>query len=63
MSDDKVISFTPPGRIEDPLTELLRAGARQLLEQAVEAELEAFLAGYAELKSEDGRRTAARSPG
>jgi transposase-like protein len=60
MSEDKVISFTPPGQIDDPLTEVLRAGARQLLEQAVEAELEAFLAAYAELKTEDGRQRLVR---
>jgi transposase-like protein len=57
MSEDKVISF---GQIDDPLTEVLRAGARQLLEQAVEAELEAFLAAYAELKTEDGRQQLVR---
>ena len=60
MSEDKVISFTPPGQIDDPLTEVLRAGARQLLEQAVEAELEAFLAAYADLKTEDGRQRLVR---
>ena len=56
MSEDKVISFTPPGQIDDPLTEVLRAGARQFMEQAVEAELEAFLAAYADFKTEDGRQ-------
>ena len=48
--EDKVISFTRPGQIDDPLTKGLPTGARQLLEQTVEAELDAFLAAYAELK-------------
>ena len=46
--------------VDGPLTEVLRAGARQLLEQAVEAELEAFLAAYAERKTEDGRQRLVR---
>jgi len=60
MSDDTVISFTAPGQIDDPLTEVLRSGARQLLEQAIEAELEAFLAAYADLKTQDGRQRLVR---
>ena len=41
--------------VDDPLTEVLRAGARQLLAQAVELEVEAFLAERADLKLPDGR--------
>ena len=41
--------------IDDPLTDVLRAGARRLLAQAVEVEAEAFLAGMQELKLPDGR--------
>ncbi len=40
---------------DDPLTDVLRAGARRLLAQAVELEAEAFLAGMRELKLPDGR--------
>ena len=40
---------------DDPLTDVLRAGARRLLAQAVELEAEAFLAGMQELKLPDGR--------
>jgi putative transposase len=39
----------------DPLTDVLRAGARRLLAQAVELEAEAFLAGMRALKLPDGR--------
>jgi hypothetical protein len=36
--------------IDDPLTNILRAGARQLLAQAVEIEVETFLATVKDLK-------------
>ena len=60
MTEDTVISFPQPGQIDDPLTEVLRAGARQLLQQAVEAEVVAFLAAYGEEKTADGRQRVVR---
>ena len=60
MTDDTVVSFPQPGPIDDPLTEVLRAGARQLLQQAVEAEVSAFLAAYGEETTEDGRQRVVR---
>ena len=50
-----VIRLRQPDAIDDPLTEVLRAGARQLLAQAVELEVEVFLAERAGLKLPDGR--------
>jgi len=50
-----VVRLRQPEEIDDPLTEVLRAGARQLLAQAVELEVEAFLAERADLKLLDGR--------
>ena len=45
MTKDTVVAFrTPDGFSPDPLTDLLRQGARDLIAQAVEAELSAFLA-------------------
>src|SRR5438094_897195 len=41
--------------IDDPLTEVLRAGARRLLAQAVEFEAEAFLTAMQDLRLPDGR--------
>jgi transposase-like protein len=40
---------------EDPLTELLRSGARKLIAEAVEAELQDFLIQFAELRDQQGR--------
>ena len=50
-----VVRLRQPDGVDDPLTEVLRAGARQLLAQAVELEVEAFLAERADLKLSDGR--------
>jgi len=50
-----VVRLRQPDQIDDPLTDVLRAGARRLLAQAVELEAEAFLAGMRELKLPDGR--------
>ena len=44
MEDDNVVSLKLPGEIDDPLSEVLRDGARSLLMQAVEAEVSVFLA-------------------
>lgn len=61
MADDSVVRFGTPESVEDPLTELLRSGARQLLEQAVEAELAELLAGYAEQRDGQGRAMVVRN--
>src|SRR5713101_8604942 len=44
-----------PDEIDDPLTNILRSGARQLLAQAVENEPAAFLDAMKDLKLADGR--------
>lgn len=57
MKDDTILQLTDPAGISpDPLTEILRKGARDLLAQAVEAELCALLARHAHLKDTAGRR-------
>jgi putative transposase len=50
-----VVRLRQPDEIDDPLTEVLRAGARRLLAQAVELEAEAFLTSMRDLKLPDGR--------
>ena len=62
MYEDTVVSFSHPDRvsIEDPLTQALRSGARRLLADAVEAEVEAFIAEHADLSDEAGRRRVVR---
>lgn len=53
--DNDVVRLRQPDEIDDPLTAILRAGARRLLEQAIEAEVETFLATVKDLKLPDGR--------
>jgi putative transposase len=55
-----VVGLHQPGEIVDPLTEILRAGARQLLAQAIEIEAEAYLASMRDLKLPDGRERLVR---
>lgn len=48
MFENKVVPLRQKDEIDDPLTEILRAGAKRLIEQAVEAEFAAFLEPQAE---------------
>ncbi len=61
MSKDSVVEFRTPEVIEDPLTELLRQGAKRLIQQAIEAELEEMLAHYAQVRDAQGRRAVVRN--
>jgi transposase-like protein len=60
VSETNVFKLSQPGTFADPLTEVLRNGARSLLAQAVEAEVAAFLAGHAEARTADGRQRLVR---
>jgi putative transposase len=51
----------PENEETDPLHALLRAGARELIAQAVEAELASFLEGVAGQRLEDGRQAVVRN--
>jgi putative transposase len=61
MSNDSVIGLHRPELIEDPLTELLRSGAKRLIKQAVEAELADLLASYAGQTDTGGRAAVVRN--
>ena len=52
---------TPEATINDPLTELLRVGAKNLIAQAVEAELATLLAKHEDNKLNDGRHAVVRN--
>jgi putative transposase len=54
-SDSTVVPLRQPDTIEDPLTSILRSGARRLLAQAIEAEAEAFLTTMKGVQLPDGR--------
>jgi putative transposase len=54
VSDANVVKLLQPGSFADPLTEVLRSGARALLAQAIEAEVAEFLAKHFDLKTASG---------
>ena len=60
MTQDNIVKLSQPGTFSDPLTEVLRDGARALLAQAVEAEVAGFLGGYADKLTDDGHRRVVR---
>ncbi|MFC3141417.1 IS256 family transposase, partial [Psychromarinibacter halotolerans] len=57
MEDDTTITpFHQPGSVIDPLTEIARDGARQMLAAALKAEAASFVAQFAEERLPDGRQ-------
>jgi putative transposase len=60
MIQDRVLKLIQPGEFSDPLTEVLRNGARALLAQAIDAEVAAFLGSHADKRAEDGRQRLVR---
>ena len=64
MTQDNLVKFKTPETSEnfnDALSELLRQGARQIIAQAVESELNEFLSQYQELRDESGRQGVVRN--
>jgi putative transposase len=60
VTETNVFQLSQPGSFADPLTEVLRDGARALLAQAVEAEVAALLSVHADKLTEDGRQRLVR---
>ena len=62
MSKHSAVAFPPPQAASaDPLTEVLRQGARRLLAQTIEAEVETLLACDADERDEQGRQAVVRN--
>jgi putative transposase len=59
-SNTTVVPLRQPDEVDDPLTAVLRSGARRLLAQAVEAEAAAFLAAMKGVSLPDGRERLVR---
>jgi transposase-like protein len=60
MNDDNVLPLIQPGQVDDPLTNVLRDGAAKLLACAIEAEVEAHLTAYRDLKLPNGHQRIVR---
>jgi putative transposase len=59
-TDSSILHFPHPAEADDPLTSILRDGARRLLAQAIEAEAAAFLAAMQGERLADGRARVVR---
>jgi len=60
VTDSNVFKLSQPGTLSDPLTEVLRSGARALLAQAIAAEVAGFLGSHADKLTDDGRQRLVR---
>jgi putative transposase len=60
VTQDNIVKLSQPGTFSDPLTEVLRDGARALLAHAVEAEVAGFLGVHADKLTDDGHRRVVR---
>ena len=60
MNENSVVSLRQKDEIDDPLTEILRTGARRLITRAVEVEFDTFLALNCDLALPDGRQRVVR---
>lgn len=62
MKHDSVVELKKKEQfIEDPITDILRKGARHLLAQALEAEVELFIRQFDEMRDEQGRQRIVRN--
>lgn len=61
MPKHNVVSFTDRDSIADPISELIRSGARELIAKAIDAELQELLAQYADLKTDTGHVAVVRN--
>ncbi len=61
MKKDNVISLEKPAENSDSLTEMLQAGAKELLTKAVQSELSEFLSQYQDVIDEQGRQCVVRN--
>jgi transposase-like protein len=64
VKEDNLVEYRNPGialPVADALTEILRCGAGELLQQAVEAEVAEVIARYQALKDERGRQRIVRN--
>src|SRR4051812_26533199 len=63
IKEDSVVALPRPGSsvADDPLLAVLREGAKRMLMQAIEVEVEAFLTTYADQTDDRGRHRVVRN--
>ena len=58
--DTTILPFRQSERVDDPLTEIVREGARRMLAEALVAEADAFVSSFGEERLTDGRQRIVR---
>ena len=61
MRESNVVELSSREGLSDPMTGLLRSGARALIQRAVEIELEEYMAQYAVRRTADGKAGVVRN--
>ena len=61
MSKDSVVELRKPEEVRDAFTSFIRQGAQRLIAEAVQAELEQFLVGFAGRSDDSGRCAVVRN--
>ena len=62
MEENKIVALETPGAAsKDALTDVLRQGAWRMLAQAIEVEVESFVAAHEHLRDKEGRRQVIRN--
>ncbi len=61
MSKNNIVELAGRAELTDPLTALLLQGARDLIQQAVEAELAEYMQRFQGRRTEDGRAAVVRN--
>lgn len=61
MKEDRtILPFRQSEKIDDPLTEIAREGARRMFAEALVADADTFIAGFSEERLADGRHRIVR---
>jgi hypothetical protein len=58
--DTTILPFRQSEKVDDPLTDIAREGARRMLAEALVAEADAFVASFSEERLADGRQRIVR---
>ncbi|MCP3671049.1 MAG: IS256 family transposase, partial [Gammaproteobacteria bacterium] len=61
MKKNTVVELKGRDTLTDPVIELLITGARQLIKQAIEVELQGFMSQYSAHQTEDGKAIVVRN--
>ena len=61
METTNIVDFTRRDKMTDALTELLRAGAQDLIAQAVEAEFSCYMAQFSQMRTQAGHAAVVRN--